>query len=120
MKKIFASVWVYSLLCLLLILLYRYQTSIFETSFLGFNLSLWTALVINLFFFIVCILSLKEGKLIPSLGIILCFLSTYSFYKSWTESNYPFLTIFISVPVFLLALNIIQIFNKPLTHEKKI
>lgn len=105
MKKIqFYGIWVYSLLSLILILLYRYSTSLFEPKLLGYNLSLWLALIINLFLFVVSVISFRESKFVSSLGIILFLPSTYLFYESWTLANYGYLAWFIIIPIFLLFL----------------
>jgi len=106
MKKTLTSVLIYSFLCLILILLYRFQTGIFEPVIMNYNLSLWSALIVNIIFLILCIISLKENKIIPTLGIILCFPSTYFFYLSWTLADYSYLAYFVLIPIFLLILTL--------------
>jgi hypothetical protein len=103
MRRIqFYGIWLYALLCLLLVLLYRFYTGAFETKMLGYNSSLWSALAINLVLLVVSIISLKESRLTAILGIIFSPISTYLFFKSWTEMNYEYLTVFIALPVILL------------------
>jgi hypothetical protein len=104
----FYGIWVYALLCLLLVLLYRFYTGAFETKMLGYNSSLWSALAINLVLLIVSIISLKESRLTAILGIIFSPISTYLFFKSWTEMNYEYLTVFIALPVILLLTKIVK------------
>ena len=105
MKKIqFYGIWIYSLLCLILIFLYRYSTGFFEPKILGYNLSLWSALIVNLFLFVTSVISFRESKLISALGIILFLPSIYLFYESWTLASYGYLAWFIIIPIFLLSL----------------
>jgi hypothetical protein len=106
MSKMFYGIWVYSVLCLILVFLYGYYTEIFEPQLFGYNLSFWSALIINLILLIISIISLKGPKLLPILGIILTPISTYLFYESWTRINYVYLTIFIIIPIALLLASI--------------
>jgi len=106
MSKIFYGIWIYSVLSLILVFLYGYYTEIFEPKLLGYNLSLWAALLVNLILLIISIISLKGPKLLPILGIIVTPISTYLFYASWTGMNYLYLTVFIIIPVVLLLLSI--------------
>ena len=106
MSKLFYGVWVYSILCLVLVFLYGYYTEIFEPKLFDYNLSFWFALVVNLILLIVSIISLKGPKLLPIIGIIATPLSTYLFYASWTRMNYLYLTGFIAIPVILLLLSL--------------
>jgi len=106
MSKIFYGIWVYSVLCLILVFLYGYYTEIFEPKLFDYNLSFWSALLVNLVLLIVSIISLKGPKLLPILGIILTPISTYLFYTSWTQMNYIYLTSFIAIPVILLLISL--------------
>ena len=108
MKKNDIGIWIYAFLCLVLVLAYRYYTSIFEPQIYGYNLSLWYALVINLVLLGFSVFSFKESKLLSILGIILVPLSTYSFYRSWTDFNYDYLAGFLAIPLLLLALGILR------------
>jgi len=102
--KIKVGIWVYSILCLILILSYRYYTDIFEPKISGYNLSLWYALVINLVLLGFSVISFKESKLLSLLGILLVPLSTYLFYRSWTDFNYDYLAGFLAIPMVLIVL----------------
>jgi len=106
MNKLFYGIWVYSILCLILVFLYGYYTEIFEPKLFGYNLSFWSALIVNLILLIVAIITLKGPKLLPILGIIVTPISTYLFYASWTQMNYLYLIGFITIPVVLLLLSI--------------
>jgi hypothetical protein len=106
MSKIFYGIWIYSVLCLILVFLYGYYTEIFEPKLFDYNLSFWSALLVNLVLLIVSIISLKGPKLLPILGIIVTPISTYLFYVSWTQMNYLYLTSFIAIPVVLLLISI--------------
>jgi galactitol-specific phosphotransferase system IIC component len=83
--------------------LYGYYTEIFEPKFFNYNLSLWSALIVNIVLAIFSIISLRGPKLLPILGIIVTPISTYLFYVSWTELNYMYLAGFIIIPVILLS-----------------
>jgi len=107
MSKIFYGIWIYSVLCLILVFLYGYYTEIFEPKLFDYNLSFWSALLINLVLLIISIISLKGPKLLPILGIIVTPISTYLFYTSWTRMNYIYLTSFIAIPVVLLLISIV-------------
>ena len=105
MKKTqFYGIWVYGVFCLILILLYRYYTDIFEPKIFSYNLSLWSALAINLILFISSIASFRGSKVLLILGIILAPVSTYLFYESWTKTNYEYLTGFAGIPILLLLI----------------
>jgi len=118
MSKIFYGIWIYSVLCLILVFLYGYYTEIFETSFLNYNLSLWSALIVNVFLVIFSIISLKGPKLLPILGIIVTPISTYLFYVSWTGLNYIYLAGFTIIPVVLLSVaTIMKFYKKESRHE---
>jgi len=103
--KIFIYFLIYSLLCLVLILLYKYYTNIFDYKIVGYNLSLWSALVANVILIIFSLLSFKDSKIISILGIIFAVLSTYLFYESWTNYVYEYLVGFLAIPIILLALS---------------
>jgi len=103
MNKIFYGIWVYSILCLILVFLYGYYTGIFETKLIGYNFSLWSVLIVNIILVIFSVISLKGPKLLPILGIVVTPISTYLFYASWTELNYMYLAGFILLPVVLLS-----------------
>ena len=107
MGKMFFGVWIYSILCLILVLLYGLSTEVFEIEFFDYNLSFWSALAVNLVLLCVSIISLKGPKLLPIIGIILTPISTYLFYTSWTETNYIYLAGFIAIPVILLLVSAI-------------
>jgi len=107
MSKIFYGIWIYSILCLILVFLYGYYTEVFEASLLNYNLSLWSALIVNVFLAIFAIISLKGPKLLPIIGLIVTPISTYLFYTSWTELNYMYLAGFIIIPVVLLLISIV-------------
>jgi hypothetical protein len=103
MKKTqFYGIWVYGVLCLALILLYRYYTEIFEPKIYDYNLSLWYALAVNLILFASSIASFRGSKVLLTLGIILAPISTYLFYESWTKTNYEYLAGFAGIPILLL------------------
>ena len=106
MSKLFYGIWIYSVLCLILVFLYGYYTEIFEPKLFDYNLSFWLALIVNLILLIISIISLKGPKLLPILGIVVVPTSTYLFYVSWTEMNYLYLLGFIAIPVVLLLLSI--------------
>jgi len=106
--KIKIGIWIYAILCLVLVLTYRYYTNIFESKISGYNLSLWYALVINLVLLTFSVISFKESKLLSLLGIILVPLSAYFFYRSWTDFNYDYLAGFLTMPMILLVLEIIK------------
>ena len=108
MKKVEYGIWIYAVLCLILVLIYRYSTATFDAKVSGYNLSLWYPLAINLIFIGVSVISIKENKLLPIIGIIFTPISTYSFYKSWTDFNYDYLALFIILPVVLLLLLLYQ------------
>ena len=119
MKKTqFYGILVYALLCLMLVLLYRFSTGIFETKILDYNLSLWLTIVVNLVLLITSIISLRASKIPAILGIVFSPLSTYLFFKSWTESNYQYLAGFIVLPVILLLTTMVG--SKSLTNIKPI
>jgi len=102
--KQFYGVWVYTLLCLILVLLYRYATGIFEPILASFNLSLWAALVVNIILVIFCVLTFKKSMIISILGLISTPLSIYFFYESWTRINYEYLAGFLMMPIILLLI----------------
>lgn len=112
MSKIFYGIWIYSILCLLLVFLYGYYTEVFETTIMNYNLSLWTALIVNIFLIVFSVISLKGPKLLPILGIIVSPISTYFFYTSWTQINYTYLAGFIVIPVVLLLVATLMKFQK--------
>jgi hypothetical protein len=118
MSKIFYGIWVYSVLCLILVFLYGYYTGMFETKLLDYNLSLWTALIVNIVLVIFSIISLRESKILPILGIIVTPISTYLFYASWTELNYMYLAGFIVIPVVLLSVATIMKFLEKETRRE--
>jgi multisubunit Na+/H+ antiporter MnhB subunit len=120
MSKIFYGIWVYSILCLILVFLYGYYTEIFEPKLFDYNLSFWSALIVNLILLIISIISLKGPKLLSIIGIIITPISTYLFYTSWTKMNYLYLTGFITIPVVLLLLSIIITKIKKYPTEKQI
>jgi len=107
MSKMFYGIWIYSMLCLVLVFLYGYYTEIFGKKLLDYNLSFWSALLVNLVFLCISIISLKGPKILPILGLIMTPISTYLFYVSWTETNYWFLASFIAIPVVLLLVAIL-------------
>lgn len=111
MKKTqFYGIWVYSILCLLLILLYKYYTDMFEPKIYNYNLSLWSALAVNILLIVLSMVSFRGSKVLLVLGIILAPVSTYLFYESWTKVNYAYLAGFAGIPVLLL---LIATFIKP-------
>ena len=103
LDKTFLYFWTYSILCLILILLYKYYTNIFDYKIAGYNLSLWSALVVNVILIIFSLLLFKESKVISILGIIFAVLSTYLFYESWTNYVYEYLVGFLAIPIILLT-----------------
>jgi len=107
MSKIFYGIWVYSVLCLILVFLYGYYTEVFEIKLFDYNLSFWSALLVNLVLLCISIISLKGPKILPILGIIVTPISTYLFYASWTEINYFYLVGFVAIPVVLLLISIV-------------
>ena len=118
MSKIFYGIWAYSVLCLILVFLYGYYTEMFETKLLNYNLSLWSALIVNIVLAVFSIISLRGPKLLPILGIIVTPISTYLFYASWTELNYMYLAGFIVIPVVLLSVaTIMKFFEKESRRE---
>jgi len=123
MKKIqFYGIWVYALLCLILVISYKFYTGMFETKVMEYNLSLWIALAINLILLITSIMSIKSSKILAILGIIFSPLSTYLFFISWTEMNYQYLAGFIVLPVILLLLTLVKknsLTSIELIEEKK-
>jgi len=85
---------------------------------MNYNLSLWSALIVNIILAIFSIISLKGPKILPILGIILTPISTYLFYASWTEFNYMYLAFFITIPVILLAVATVrEIYKKESRRE---
>jgi len=119
MKKTqFYGIWVYGILCLVLILLYKYNTGIFETKIYIYNLSLWSALAVNLVLFISSLISFKGSKVLFILAIILAPLSTYLFYESWTKTNYEYLAGFAVIPILLLLIATFMKTYKPLAETK--
>ena len=114
----FYGIWIYSMLCLVLVFLYGYYTEMFESSFLNYNLSLWSALLANVILAIFSIISLKGPKILPILGLILTPISTYLFYASWTQLNYIYLAGFIIIPVILLTVaTVMKFYKKEPRHE---
>jgi uncharacterized membrane protein len=114
----FYGVWVYSILCLILVLLYGYYTEIFDIKLFDYSLSFWTALIVNLVLLSTSIISLKGPKVLPILGIISMPVSIYLFYTSWTEKNSLYLTGFMAIPVILLLISIIKRRQKyPVTEQ---
>ena len=103
MNKMFYGIWTYSVLCLILVFLYGYYTEIFEPKLLDYNLSLWSALMVNIVLVVFSIISIRGPKLLPILGIIVTPISTYLFYASWTGIDYMYLAGFILIPVVLLS-----------------
>ena len=108
MKKINIGIWIYAFLCIVLVLAYRYYTQIFEAKIYGYNLSLWFAVVVNLVLLGFSIVSFKESKFLSLFGVLLVPLSTYSFYRSWTNFNYDYLAGFLAIPMLLLVLRIVS------------
>jgi len=118
MSKIFYGIWVYSILCLILVFLYGYYTEMFESKILNYNLSLWSALIVNVILVIFSIISIRGPKLLPILGIIVTPISTYLFYASWTQMNYMYLTGFIIIPVIMLSIaTIMKFYEKESRRE---
>ncbi|MDI6826297.1 MAG: hypothetical protein QMD36_03865 [Candidatus Aenigmarchaeota archaeon] len=125
MKKTqFFGIWIYALLCLVLVLIYRFYTGMFEAKIMEYNLSLWYALAINLVLLVTSVISLKSSKLPAILGIIFSPLSTYLFFKSWTEMNYQYLAGFMVIPVILLLTTMVKrtsiTSTQPIEKEKEI
>jgi len=98
----FYGIWIYSILCLLLAFLYKNATGVFETNIANYNLSLWSALAVNVFLIVYSILTFRESKIIAILGIIPAPLSIYLFYQSWTKMSYEYLAGFLAIPIILL------------------
>ncbi len=120
MKKTqFYGIWIYSVLCLVLILLYSYYTEIFETSVFNYNLSLWAALAVNLILLISSILSFRGSKILLILGIILAPASTYLFYQSWTKTSYEYLAGFTVIPILLLLISTFMKTPQSITETTK-
>jgi len=118
MSKIFYGIWVYSILCLILVFMYGYYTEMFEPKFLNYNLSLWSALIVNIVLAIFSIISFRGPKLLPILGIIVTPISTYLFFASWTKMDYMYLGGFIVIPVVLLAVaTIMKFYEKESKRE---
>lgn len=119
------GIWIYAILCLALVLTYRYYTDVFEPKISGYNFSLWYALGINIVLLGFSVISFRESKLLSLLGIILVPLSTYFFYRSWTDFNYDYLAGFLAIPMILLILGTIrkpiekQSLVKPLSELKQ-
>lgn len=116
-NKQFYGIWIYSLLCLILVLLYKYSTDIFEPTIAEYNLSLWLPLVVNVILIVFSLLSFRESKIISILGVISTPLSIYFFYESWTRMNYEYLAGFIAIPIILL---LIVMFFKPRYRKRGI
>jgi len=102
--KQFYGIWVYSLLCLFLVLLYRYATGFFEPKIAGLNLSLWTVLIVNIVLVIFSLMTFKKSMVISLLGLVSIPLSIYFFYESWTRLNYEYLAGFLAMPIILLLI----------------
>ncbi len=118
MSKLFYGIWIYSVLCLILVLLYGYYTDVFELKVLNYNLSLWFALIVNVILATFSVISIRGPKLLPILGIIVAPISTYLFYVSWTKMNYMYLAGFIILPVILLTLaTVTKFFEREPKHE---
>ena len=105
-QKIFLKMWVYAIICLVLVIIYKYYTNIFDQKISGYNLSLWTALVVNIILIILSLLTFKESKIITVLGIILAPISTYLYYMSWTNYIYEYLVGFMAIPILLLVISL--------------
>jgi hypothetical protein len=106
-NKNFLSVWIYTVLCLILILLYEFYTDIFDYKIANYNLSLWSALAVNVFLIIASIVMFKKSKIIAAiLGIVCAPISTYLFYQSWTNYIYNYLVIFLVIPIILMLLSL--------------
>lgn len=108
MSKMFYGVWVYSILCLILVLLYGYYAEIFYIELFDYSLSFWFALIVNLVLLSTAIISLKGPKILPILGIILMPISIYLFYTSWVEKTSLYLTGFMLIPIALLLISTIM------------
>jgi len=118
MSKIFYGVWIYSILCLILVFLYGYYTGVFEIKLFDYNLSFWSTLLVNLVLLCISIISLKGPKILPILGIAVTPISTYLFYASWTGLNYMYLAGFIIMPVILLSVaTVTKFYKKESRHE---
>jgi hypothetical protein len=64
------------------------------------------------------VISIRESKILPILGIIVAPLSTYLFYSSWTQTNYIYLAGFIMIPVVLLSVaTVMKFFEKESNRE---
>lgn len=98
----FYGIWIYGILCLLLAFLYKNATGVFEAKIGDYNLSLWSALAVNVFLIVYSILTFRESKIITILGIIPAPLSIYLFYQSWTKMSYEYLAGFLAIPIILL------------------
>jgi glucan phosphoethanolaminetransferase (alkaline phosphatase superfamily) len=119
MKKTqFYGIWVYGVLCLVLILLYRYYTDVFGAKIYDYNLSLWSALAVNLILLASSIASSRGSKVLLILGIILAPVSTYLFYESWTKINYEYLAGFAGIPILLLLVATFMKNAKPIIGTK--
>jgi hypothetical protein len=105
-NKNFLGIWIYAVLCLILILLYEFYTNIFDYKISGYNLSLWSVLAVNVFLIITSILIFKRSKIIAILGIVFAPMSAYLFYQSWTNYIYNYLVIFLAIPIILLLLSL--------------
>ncbi len=120
MKKTqFYGIWIYGILCLALILLYKYYTGFFEPKIYNYNLSLWLALVVNIVLFATSVAAFKGSKILLILGIILAPVSTYLFYESWTQTNYEYLAVFAGIPVLLLLITTFIKTSKPMAETAK-
>jgi hypothetical protein len=98
--------------------MYGYYTEMFEPKFLNYNLSLWSALIVNIVLAIFSIISFRGPKLLPILGIIVTPISTYLFFASWTKMDYMYLGGFIVIPVVLLAVaTIMKFYEKESKRE---
>ncbi len=120
MSKLFYGIWIYSVLCLILVLLYGYYTELFEPKLFDYNLSFWSALAVNIILLIISIISLKGSKIMPILGIVMTPISIYLFYMSWTKMNYLYLLGFTAIPVILLLLSLIMPKIKEYPAKKQI
>jgi hypothetical protein len=98
----FYGIWIYGILCLLLAFLYKNATGVFEINIANYNLSLWSALGVNVFLIVYSILTFRESKIMTILGIIPAPLSIYLFYNSWTKMSYEYLAGFLAIPIILL------------------
>jgi hypothetical protein len=90
----------------------------FESKILNYNLSIWSALIVNVILVIFSIISIRGPKLLPILGIIVAPISTYLFYASWTQMNYMYLAGFIIIPVIMLSIaTIMKFYEKESRRE---